>query len=1152
MPNFHFGGKPISFLVKIVVVIGAIIAGSCLLSAQTSITITTSQTELNFSRLSGYDVVGFADAYYSTAPGEPSLPAKIIKVALPEGLKVTGVNLLRSDSEIITGEYAILPTQKPRLVGSDDNIPFIEPDPVIYESSTAFPSGLVEFIRQTDLAGQSMAIVRINPIQYLPSQKKLQLFTSISFTIEGTTGYICGDYLPVKVSEDRQEYYTESLQNMVVNPEAVRVQNSPETPVQSGVAAGNYDYVIITSSSYASYFQSLADWKTRKGVPATIVTTAWIYNQGGYSGTDEDKIQEFVQDAYSTWGATYFLLGGDTNIIPAHSRYVNGEDVPNDTYYADFDNDWLCEVQVGRAPAKSAAEINNFKAKVITYEMDPPLTGYATKAALFGFDLDNFTDGEDCKIFIDNYYIPSSWTMTNVYDSDSGDHRTNCRNAINSGQNLINHIDHCNEYYLGTGSFNHDLGFGTSDVDGFYNGDRQCIFYTIGCHANAYDTYECISEHMMLDTNGGCAAYVGNSRNGIYYQGDTDYYSFRFDKYFFRSIFSQNHYKVGDAFSDHKNDVSLSDDTWEYLFTGLTLLGDPEMPIWTDDPQALVVDHPAGYELGGSDFPVHVENESGSSIYQACVCLMKTGEVYDVGYTNSSGDVTFSPDPSTTGTMFVTVTAHNYLPSETEATIEDPRGAVAGFITDNNMSELANVHIYCGSPALDTYSNINGDYILYGFDTGSYNISFSCPGFIDTTVYGVSVVRGDTVTLNMVMRPYPYDASATLIFSPPDTMLVDMESPVSCEVHNYGTETASFNVIFAAKLKYSSAVVFADTMAISNMPGGTVDTVTFPDEFTPSIDTLYDLTAYTALPTDMEHSNDTTLSDCQVIQGVMVWYGKLDSSPVPAYIASELGIDVYVLTSPDVYVADMHLCLGVVNDYIIAFNSQSTGSFYFPLTEWANTEFLDPQGNPPNEVGWSSQSFIGFARLSRAGSYITLDETPWLHVAVPTKIMTFTVETSDDSLLANTIVSCIGTGYNLYQGGSNAGDSLGYDGFKVVETFSPIMFRSPSGVCDYVPGDVNGSGNVIGSDVTYLVNYFRGAAAPPDSCWNDLASSWLYSAADVNGDCNVIGSDVTYLVNFFRAIQTEIHWCPETPPAAVLFRQSPETIDENNQSSGTK
>jgi hypothetical protein len=85
--------------------------------------------------------------------------------------------------------------------------------------------------------------------------------------------------------------------------------------------------------------------------------------------------------------------------------------------------------------------------------------------------------------------------------------------------------------------------------------------------------------------------------------------------------------------------------------------------------------------------------------------------------------------------------------------------------------------------------------------------------------------------------------------------------------------------------------------------------------------------------------------------------------------------------------------------------------------------------------------------------------------------------------------------------------------------------------CDFIPGDINGDGHLIGSDVTYGVNYFRGGTPPPDSCWNNVTSEWQYTAADANGDCHFIGSDITYLVNYFRGINPLPQYCIQTPPA---------------------
>lgn len=64
---------------------------------------------------------------------------------------------------------------------------------------------------------------------------------------------------------------------------------------------------------------------------------------------------------------------------------------------------------------------------------------------------------------------------------------------------------------------------------------------------------------------------------------------------------------------------------------------------------------------------------------------------------------------------------------------------------------------------------------------------------------------------------------------------------------------------------------------------------------------------------------------------------------------------------------------------------------------------------------------------------------------------------------------------------------------------------------EFLPGDANGDGFVRGSDVTYLVGYFKGTAPAPDP----------YLSGDANGDCTVNGSDVTYLVRYFKGFGQE-------------------------------
>lgn len=92
---------------------------------------------------------------------------------------------------------------------------------------------------------------------------------------------------------------------------------------------------------------------------------------------------------------------------------------------------------------------------------------------------------------------------------------------------------------------------------------------------------------------------------------------------------------------------------------------------------------------------------------------------------------------------------------------------------------------------------------------------------------------------------------------------------------------------------------------------------------------------------------------------------------------------------------------------------------------------------------------------------------------------------------------------------------------------------------EYLPGDANmffglWPPTVIGGDVTYLVNYFKGVTTSQPCLMNNPSAPtppgpFFWASADANGDCRVMGSDVIRLVAYFRG-QQPIEWCFEYPP----------------------
>ncbi|UCE67336.1 MAG: hypothetical protein JSU85_04795, partial [Candidatus Zixiibacteriota bacterium] len=90
--------------------------------------------------------------------------------------------------------------------------------------------------------------------------------------------------------------------------------------------------------------------------------------------------------------------------------------------------------------------------------------------------------------------------------------------------------------------------------------------------------------------------------------------------------------------------------------------------------------------------------------------------------------------------------------------------------------------------------------------------------------------------------------------------------------------------------------------------------------------------------------------------------------------------------------------------------------------------------------------------------------------------------------------------------------------------------------CDYVVGNVNGSDNYNGLDVTYGVAYLKGGNPPLcEPC--SLCPDWHY-CGDVNGSCNYNGLDITYGVAYLKggARLITCEDCPRRDGATITIK----------------
>lgn len=637
--------------------------------------LTFSPADLSFDTFRGYDTVTLAGCGYTTEIGAPQLPMMPVSVAIPRGTKASDVAVTYTNGIELYGRYNIIPVQRPKPT-SAQNIPvrFTRPNRGVYSSSAAYPDEPVTLTGTGSLSGHKIASLLVCPVQFVPKTGKLVLYTKISFSLDLEPA----EDLAIAVRSERvEDLFADAAAGLVINPDDV--EESVAENGASPIAGDTVEYLIVTSSSYVDEFQPLAEWKTKKGIPTEVVSTSWIYSNytGEQAHDNQDKIRHCIKDYFQNKGLAYVLLGGDRSTVPYRNGYVSGYNLPADLYFSDLDGTWnndgdgrfgeypsdgidmYCDVYIGRASVDSSGEATTFVNKVLSYEGEKSQgtmpTDYQLKVLFMASYLDSWTDCGVLKDTIDNESIPARFSITKLYQRNGNLSPSRAITEFNKGQNLAEHAGHGAEDAIQMGN---DY-MSSSQAYGLDNKPRYLgVMYSLSCHSGNFTYSDCWSEQFQKAPNGG-GFYIGNSHYGWYSPGNpANGYSADFDRRYFRELLVSNRFHAGAAHGEHKDyfvPTAKSDDYYRFILYELNLFGDPETPIWLDTPAALSVGHPATLPTGSSAFAVHVE-KGGSPVRDALVTLYKGTEVYLRGTTNSSGNVTLYPSPSSEGTMFVTVT----------------------------------------------------------------------------------------------------------------------------------------------------------------------------------------------------------------------------------------------------------------------------------------------------------------------------------------------------------------------------------------------------------------------------------------------------------------------------------------------------------------
>ena len=537
-----------------------------------------------------YDRVIIPGLSSSGIQGEPRLPSQGTTILLPQGATVTDITV--TSTEYYLGDrYTIEPiTEMQRLSSTQDSSTQVTP-PDHSSSDTVFPGELYEQVGIYEFRGYRLLVLKITPVQYLPSTGELWFHTDITLTVTTSSP---GQPSPLyrNLNTDRNELLS-------------RIDNSAKLDTYHGPQSlDTYDLLIITTEELAAGFEPLKAAHDLTGIDTMIATTTDI------GSANPDEIRNYITSAYSDMGIEYVLIGGDDDVIPAKDLFVRTiwwwpwseteENMPSDIYFGcldvtynyDGDGYWgepsdgpgggdvdlVAEVYVGRAPVGTIEEVNSFVTKTIRYMFadDPYLSDAVMAGELLNNDpltyggdyMNEIIDGSSANGYSTTGVPTSTYTIDRLYDKDGAWPKSDLISRIETGQHLINHLGHANYDYV--------MKMSSSDVYSLTN-TLPCFVYSQGCMAGGFDTGDCIAEYFTVKSDHAAFAVIMNARYGWYHPGGTDSSSQHFHREYWDAVFAEGKTTIGHANHDSKEDnlYRINEECMRWCYYQLNLLGDP-------------------------------------------------------------------------------------------------------------------------------------------------------------------------------------------------------------------------------------------------------------------------------------------------------------------------------------------------------------------------------------------------------------------------------------------------------------------------------------------------------------------------------------------------------------------------------------------------
>jgi hypothetical protein len=339
----------------------------------------------------------------------------------------------------------------------------------------------------------------------------------------------------------------------------------------------NSNLLIISHSDFITQAETWANYRRNQGRTVEVINVEDVYDEFDFGTKGSPAIRNFLQYAYTNrqMPPRYIMLMGDaifdgrnylgrnlTNYVPASLVDTTFSQVGSDEALADFDDDGLSEIAIGRIPVKDAATATLIYNKTVSFET----TGAAalSRGFMCVSDLPISYDFEAICTRVGSE-LPMSVPKTYI-NRGNPNGRSLVLSNMNGGRFLVNYAGHGNNSAWSSDS----AFFNSNDLPTLTNTNQLAIFTLLTClNGNYNNVYSDGLAKTAVKANGGAVAAWASS-------GETtaDVQEIMAAR-FYSQVGVGNIERMGDAVKDAKTVLTYGRD----VRLSWVLLGDPTLRI---------------------------------------------------------------------------------------------------------------------------------------------------------------------------------------------------------------------------------------------------------------------------------------------------------------------------------------------------------------------------------------------------------------------------------------------------------------------------------------------------------------------------------------------------------------------------------------------